>query len=222
MADSATPELAKLYQGYRSGRLTRRDILDGIANLAGGTVAAALLLPILESHDAAAAPETVAALSLRELSDRIEIRVNVWDFATALDLQAWHLLDSVFATDAELLYGGTSLKGPAIRQGLRDLLARPELRGYSHMMLEPRIAITGDSAESLTRCLNAVEATFADQHRQARYHFLCYHFQHVRTPAGWRIRRSVAGAGEPDELHWQSPVFTEAESRPPSYAQGGR
>src|SRR6185369_7630104 len=104
----------------------------------------------------------------------------------ALDLQAWDLLDRVFATDAELLYGGTALKGPAIKQGLRDLLGRPELRGYSHMMLEPRITITGDSAESLTRCLNAVEATFADQRRQARYHFLCYHFQHVRTSDGWR------------------------------------
>lgn len=213
-ADAAAPALARLLARYRMGDVNRRDLLAGIARLAGGTAAAAMLLPILESQDATAAPERAVALSLQEMSDRLEIQRNVWDYSNAIDLRAWHLLDQVLADDAELFLGGQA-RGKADAVGwLRQRFTRPDLHGYVHMMVQSRITLMGDAADSLTRCLNPVERVLPDQRHVAHYDFHCFHFQHVRTPQGWRIRRRLS-AEEPRALRWETPPFNAVRGNPP-------
>lgn len=213
-ADSAAPELAHLWGQYRAGALGRRDLLAGIARLAGGTAAAALLLPILESQDVAAAPAHAVARSLLEMSDRLEIQRNVWDYSNAIDLRAWHLLDQVLADDAELFLGDQARGKAAAIAWLQQRFTQPDLHGYVHMMVQSRITVTGDRADSLTRCLNPVERVLADQRHVARYDFHCFHFQHVRTPGGWRIHRRLS-AEEPRALHWETPPFNAVRGNPP-------
>jgi hypothetical protein len=160
-------------------------------------------------------PDRAMAMTMREMSDRLEIQSNVWDYSNAIDLHAWDLLDGVFLPDAEIFYGSVTLRGPAIKDWLRETLTRAELRGYCHVMLEPRITVTGDSAESLTRCINPMEATLPDRRRLVRYHFAWYRFEHARVADGWRIRRRLENPHEAGEVHWQPPPFSEARARPP-------
>ena len=210
---SAFAEIAALYERYRGGAITRDDLLDRLATHLGGA-AAASILPILESRRAQTA-EQAWAMTIAELSDRQEIQRNVWDFSNAIDLQVWDMLDEVLTLDAQISYDGVALVGPEIKSWLRQTLTRPDLRGYCHMMLDPRIAITGDSAESLTRCLNPMEGLLPDERRQVRYHFVWYHFQHVRTASGWRIRQRLVGSGEPRDIHWQTAPFHAARATAP-------
>ena len=207
-------EIATLYACYRSGTLTRADLLEGIARITG-PAAAATMLTMLEARGPEAAPDVALASSIAEMSDRLEIQANVWDFSNAIDLQAWDMLDDVFTLDAEMTYGGIHLKGSRIKNWLRDTLTRPELNGYCHMMLEPHIEIAGDAATSLTRCLNPMEIVFPDERRQVRYHFGWYHFQHVRTPQGWRIERRLPDPEAVREIHWQTPPFNAVRANPP-------
>jgi len=211
---SDTDEIAGLYARYRSGALTRADLLEEIAKIIGAATAASMLTT-LESQDTSGTPEQALITSIQEMSDRLEIQSNVWDYANAIDLQAWDMLDDVFMPDAEITYGGVLLKGPAIKDWFRQNLTKPELRGYCHMMLEPRIEIKGDVAKSLTRCLNPMEATLSDQRRQARYHFVWYHFHHVRTPQGWRIERRLPDPAGVRDIHWETPPFAAARANPP-------
>ena len=212
--DDAAPELAHLLTRYRAGSLSRRDLLAGIARLAGGAAAAAMLLPILESQDATAAPARAVALSLQEMSDRLEIQRNVWDYSNAIDLRAWHLLDAVLADDAELFLGDQARNRADAVAWLKERFTRPDLHGYVHMMVPSRIILAGDAADSLTRCLNPVELVLPDQRHVAHYDFHCFHFQHVRTARGWRIRRRLS-AEEPRALRWETPPFNAVRGNPP-------
>jgi hypothetical protein len=207
-------EIATLYACYRSGALSRRELLEGIAGITGAAAAAAMLTT-LETHGPEVEPNLALAACIAEMSDRLEIQGNVWDFSNAIDLQAWDMLDHVFTLDAEMAYGGVFLKGPRIKDWLRDTLTRPDLYGYCHMMLEPHIELSGDTAKSLTRCLNPMEIVFPDERRQVRYHFGWYHFQHVRTAQGWRIRRRLSDPDEVREVHWQTPSFNAVRANPP-------
>lgn len=218
--DSAAPELAHLLTLYRAGGLSRRDLLAGIARLAGGTAAAALLLPILESRAAEASPARAVALSLQEMSDRLEIQRNVWDWSNAIDLKAWALLDQVLADDVELLLGEQVRGKAAAVAWLKERFTRPDLHGYVHMMVQSRIDVAGDTADSLTRCLNPVERVLPDRRHVAQYDFHCLHFQHVRTRQGWRIRRRLAGE-EPRAMRWETPPFNAVRGNPPKpYREG--
>src|SRR5581483_1297752 len=111
---SDTDEIAGLYARYRSGALTRADLLEEIAKIIGAATAASMLTT-LESQDTSGTPEQALITSIQEMSDRLEIQSNVWDYANAIDLQAWDMLDDVFMPDAEITYGGVLLKGPAIK-----------------------------------------------------------------------------------------------------------
>jgi len=207
-------EIATLYACYRSGALTRADLLEGIAGITG-PAAAAVMLATLEAHGPETAPDLALAASISEMSDRLEIQTNIWDLSNALDLQAWDMLDDIFTPDAEMIYGGAYLKEPGIKDWLRRTLTKPELYGYCHMMLEPHIELTGDCAISLTRCLNPMEVVLPDERRQVRYHFVWYHFRHVRTAQGWRIQRRLPDPDEACEVHWQTPPFNAVRANPP-------
>jgi len=207
-------EIAALYACYRSGALTRPDVLEGIARITGAAAAAAMLTG-LEVQGPESEPAQALAAVIAEMSDRLEIRGNVWDFSNALDLQTWDMLDGVFMADAEMVYGGAHLKGPGIKDWLRRTLTKPELNGYCHMMLEPHIELEGDRATSLTRCLNPMEVMFADERRQVRYHFGWYHFRHVRTVQGWRIAQRLPDPDAVREIHWQTPPFDAVRANPP-------
>ena len=83
MTDS--DEIAALYECHRSGAITRRELLEGIAGITGAATAASML-SILETHGPEVEPNLALAASIAEMSDRLEIQTNVWDFSKALDL----------------------------------------------------------------------------------------------------------------------------------------
>ena len=211
---NVSEQVAALYERYRSGALARGDLLESIAAITGAATAAAMLAS-LESRGPEATSDHAVAASIAEMSDRLEIQGNVWDYSNAIDLQAWDLLDDVFTPDAEMVYGGVPLTGAGIKDWLRRTLTGPGLHGYCHMMLEPHIELAGDSAKSLTRCLNPIEVVLPDERRQVRYHFVWYHFQHVRTAQGWRIQRRLPDPHEAREIHWQTPPFNAVRANPP-------
>ena len=63
-------DIIKLYDEYTHERLDRRVFMDQLAKLAGGTTAAAALVPILKANYASAAivPEGDARLTVEEVS----------------------------------------------------------------------------------------------------------------------------------------------------------
>jgi len=136
-------------------------------------------------------------MSLQEISDRLEIRQNVWDYSNAVDLQDWDLYRQVFLPTATDFYvfGGQRLRTveEAINW-LQSMMTNPPIVGFQHLMGSMWINVTGDEAESLTHCFNPQnyiqpDGDTASLHLQFHY----YHFHHARTPGGWRIASGALG-----------------------------
>lgn len=196
-------QIAQAFRLFACGAIDRREVLRRLGTLAGGTLAATTLLSLLERHHVARAQHSASAvdfgeivmLSLQEMSDRLEIQQNVWDYANAVDLGEIDALDDVFVPEARLRYGGREMTYPEAKEWLRKALSNPAIRGYYHLMGSMRIRVMGDVAESLTRCFNPMEFIQKDGQVRLWLNGIWYHWRHVRTPRGWRIIG-----------HWPQPV----------------
>jgi hypothetical protein len=139
-------------------------------------------------------------MSLQEMSDRLEIEQNVWDYSNAVDMHDWDLFRRIFVPEAKDLYG---VKGQTLDEAiawLQKVMINPPIIGYQHMFGGVFVSIAGDQAESLSHCFNPqnyTNGTDAALHLQ----FFFYHWHHVRTPDGWRI----AGRGNQDTLPGRAP-----------------
>jgi len=139
-------------------------------------------------------------MSLRELSDRIEIGELLARYALAVDTGRWGLLDSVFTPDAVLDYssaGGAKGSFPVVRAWLSEML--PTWPGRQHLIGAVAIAFDGEprlGAEA------GVTASFTDTLAPSRDAILAdakglvrgggyYHHRMIRTKAGWRSREVV-------------------------------
>lgn len=160
--------------------------------------------------------EYSAMSTLHDLADRLAIQQNLYDYADAVDLRDFDLLDRVFVPDARISYGNQIFNREQAKQWLRDSLSAPGVGGYYHLMGHVSVQLEGDSATSRTRCFNPME--FFDEDGQARLWFngLWYHWRHVRTADGWRIaerlppeRRSYRSFG------WTTPPFASEDTGPP-------
>lgn len=218
--EDAQTRLIALLEQRRERRLDRRAFLERLGRITGGVAAASLLAVALERQEATAAASLSSAewvmLSLREISDRLEIQQNLWDYANAVDLQEFDALDAVFTPDARLSYGSRELSLGEAKTWLREALTGPGVQGYFHMMGAVSIELRGDTAESRTRCFNPMEFAQKDGQIRLWLNGIWYHWQHVRTPQGWRIARRL-----PPETHmrrafgWSTPPFPTAAREPP-------
>ena len=126
-------------------------------------------------------------MTLREMSDRLEIQQNLWDYSTAVDLHDWDLFRRVFVPGVTGLYGRT---GDTIEQSIAWLdegLSNPPNIGYHHIMGNLWINVAGDDAESIVHCFNPMSYLQESGDVSLHVQWLWYHWRHVRTPEGWRI-----------------------------------
>ncbi|WP_220463550.1 nuclear transport factor 2 family protein [Sediminihaliea albiluteola] len=72
-------------------------------------------------------------LSLQEISDQLQIQQNLWDYANAVDMKDFDLLDQVFLPDAEIFYGDQWFNREQAKQWLRESLHAEQIGGYYHL-----------------------------------------------------------------------------------------
>jgi 3-phenylpropionate/cinnamic acid dioxygenase small subunit len=128
------------------------------------------------------------ALSLQQLSDRIEIDDLLIRYTRAIDDKDWDVLDTVFAPDAAIDYtssGGVAGKLPEVKAWLAKALAAfPET---IHYVTNSTVELDGDRAKAKTAVYNPMFFANPDG---SRHHFAVgayYVDELVRTADGWRI-----------------------------------
>jgi hypothetical protein len=134
-------------------------------------------------------------LSLKEISDRIEIYTLLDAYAGAIDRVDMVALDAVFTADAWIDYtafaewGAIAGHYPEIRRWLPEAMAKAA--GFQHVIANKEITIDGDRGTGRILCLNPMVLTIADPDGRPRvgFHGLWYVDEYVRTEDGWRISR---------------------------------
>jgi len=130
------------------------------------------------------------ALSLQEISDRIEIQDLLTRYTRAIDQKDWNLLDRVFTPDAELDYrsaGGIQGSYPEVRKWLETALA--VFPTTVHYITNSEIQIDGDRATGRTAVFNPMIFQNPDGSPHQFNVGAYYVDQLVRTPEGWRIAK---------------------------------
>jgi len=130
------------------------------------------------------------ALSLQEISDRIEIDDLLIRYTKAIDQKDWKLLDTVFTPDAELDYvssGGIKGRYPEVRAWLEKALAIFAVT--AHYVTNSEVTLQGDRASARTAVYNPM---FFQNPDGSMHHFAVgahYVDELVRTAQGWRIAK---------------------------------
>jgi hypothetical protein len=132
------------------------------------------------------------ALSLQEISDRLEIQDLLAAYSYAIDLRNWDALDDVFTPDALVDYsamGGSKGNLAETKQFLRK--AMTQFSSFQHMVATSQIRIRGDVAEGRTICHNPMTINKGNGETHTFFCGLWYRDRFVRTPQGWRIQERV-------------------------------
>lgn len=130
------------------------------------------------------------ALSLQDISDRIEINDLLIRYTKAIDQKDWKLLDTVFTPDAELDYvssGGIKGGYPEVRAWLAKALAIFPVT--VHYVTNSEVTLQGDHASARTAVYNPM---FFKNPDGSMHHFAVgawYVDELVRTGQGWRIAK---------------------------------
>jgi hypothetical protein len=134
------------------------------------------------------------ALSLQELSDRIEIDDLLIRYTTAIDTKDWGLLDTCFTPDADVDYvssGGIAGKYPEVREWLGKALAIFDVT--IHAISNSEITLEGDRAKGKTLVNNPMcivnEGADGAKTQTIFTVYAYYHDDLMRTDAGWRIAK---------------------------------
>jgi hypothetical protein len=136
------------------------------------------------------------ALTLQEISDRIEIQDALLAYSTALDVpgRRWDQWYKCFTEDAVCEYPSSGQKSPA---ELKELFALNDATRLTtqHLFLNIVIAIDGDTATSRSECsYAAVNRGTTEGKNTLRLSGLWFDDKFVRTPDGWRIKHRVANS----------------------------
>jgi hypothetical protein len=132
-----------------------------------------------------------------ELADRLAIQRNVGDYADALDLKHWDLLDQIFTPDARISFGGRSMSLPETKAWLKRGLDDPSVRGYLHMVGNLHITLRSGEADSIAHVFTPIEMMMDDGIRLG-FNGLWFAWRHVLTAQGWRIAGSLDHWTRPD------------------------
>ena len=129
------------------------------------------------------------ALSLQEVSDRIEIQDLLVRYTKAIDEKDWELLDRCFTPDAEVDYtssGGIAGSYPEAREWLAKALAPFPMT--VHYITNSEVNLDGDRATARTAVLNPMGFANPDGSLHQFTVGAYYVDELVRTAEGWRIR----------------------------------
>jgi hypothetical protein len=130
------------------------------------------------------------ALTLQDISDRIEINDLLIRYSKAIDQKDWKLLDTVFTPDAEVDYvssGGIKGSYPEARAWLEKALAIFPIT--VHYVTNSEVTLAGDRAAARTAVYNPM---FFKNPDGTLHHFAVgayYVDELVRTKGGWRIAK---------------------------------
>ena len=130
------------------------------------------------------------ALSLQQVSDRIEINDLLIRYTRAIDQKDWELLDTVFTPDADIDYvatGGIKGRYPEVRAWLAKVLALFPIT--VHYVTNSEVTLEGDRAAARTAVYNPMFLGSSDGSRHSFVVGAYYVDELVRTEAGWRIAK---------------------------------
>ena len=135
-------------------------------------------------------------LSVRELSDRIQIQDLLVRYTRAIDAKDWALLDTCFLPDAHVDYtatGGVAGPYPEVRAWLARALAPFPIT--VHYVTNSQVELDGDRARARTLVLNPMFFANPDGSLHDFTVGATYVDELVWTDDGWRIARSSEEAG---------------------------
>jgi 3-phenylpropionate/cinnamic acid dioxygenase small subunit len=133
----------------------------------------------------------MAAMTLQEVADRIEIDDLLTRYATALDAKDWDLFATCFTPQAFIDYTGAGgIKGslPEVREWLAQVMAGFPMT--QHLVTNRAVQISGDTATCRSCLFNPMGVKDGDGlavFLEGGY----YRDKLVRTAAGWRIVERV-------------------------------
>ena len=128
-------------------------------------------------------------LSLREISDRLEIEDLLVRYSDAVDRQDWETFAQVFTADAVIDY--TEMGGPSggVTEIVRFLEATlPGFACTQHLVANTVLSVDGDTATARTICHNPMVVDRGEGQAHVFFCGLWYRDSLVRTARGWRIR----------------------------------
>lgn len=134
-------------------------------------------------------------LSIRELSDRIQIQDLLVRYTRAIDTKDWELLDTCFLPDAEVDYTATGgIKGsyPEVRAWLAKALAPFPIT--VHYITNSQVELDGDRARARTLVFNPMFFANPDGSLHDFNVGATYVDELVWTDDGWRIAKRTEEA----------------------------
>lgn len=124
-------------------------------------------------------------LSLRDISDRVEIQDVLTAYSTAVDSGRFDDLREVFAPDARIDYSATGGIAGTVDECITWLgQVLPAFSAYCHFLGNVEIRLDGDAASTRTLCLNPMQTPDGSAFLLGIY----YDDTWVRSAQGWRIR----------------------------------
>jgi len=144
----------------------------------------------------------MAAMTVQEIADPLEIDDLLTRYATAVDTKDWALYASCFTPDAVVDY--TSSGG--IRGSVSDVKAwlaqiMPTFPMTQHIVANRTIVIQGDTATCRSCLFNPMGLPDEESGLVLFFEGGYYHDKLVRTPDGWRIAERVEEASYTTRLH---------------------
>jgi len=133
----------------------------------------------------------MAAMTLQDIADRIEIDDLLTRYATALDAKDWDLWSSCFTPGAFIDYtaaGGVKGALPEVRQWLTTVLAGFPMT--QHLVTNRAVRIQGDTATCRSCLFNPMGVPDNDR-LMVFFEGGYYNDKLVRTADGWRIAERI-------------------------------
>ena len=133
-----------------------------------------------------------SALSIQDLSDRLQINDLLTRYTVAIDQKNWSLLDSCFTPDAHLDYtsaGGVAGDYAKVRGWLEAALAPFPMT--VHFISNSVVELAGDEATARTAVLNPMGFENEDGSLHIFTVGAYYNDKLARTDDGWRIRERI-------------------------------
>ena len=127
------------------------------------------------------------AMSVQEISDRIEIQDLLVRYTVAIDTKDWKLLDQCFLPDARVDYtatGGIQGSYPEVRVWLEKALSAFPMT--VHYISNSTVTLQGDEARARTYVLNPMGFPKPDGSLHIFTVGGTYVDKLVRTASGWR------------------------------------
>jgi len=143
----------------------------------------------------------MAAMTVQDIADRIEIDDLLTRYATALDAKDWDLFSTCFTPDAFIDYtaaGGIKGTLTEVRQWLADVMAKFPMT--QHLVTNRAIHVAGDIATCRSSLFNPMGLPDNDS-LMVFFDGGYYRDKLVRTADGWRIVERIEEPTFSTRLH---------------------